>query len=74
VAFDFDGLCSLVQVFDMPTSVKFYGEVLGFELVDNLPVVHSPKATTSIGPCCVGAATRWPPGREPGITSIFRWI
>lgn len=40
---DFDGLCPLLQVFDMPTSVKFYREVLGFELVGNAPIVHSPQ-------------------------------
>lgn len=38
---DFDGLCPLLQVFDMPTSVTFYREVLGFELVGNSPIVHS---------------------------------
>lgn len=37
---DFDGLCPLLQVFDMPTSVKFYREVLGFELTGNSPIVH----------------------------------
>src|SRR5579864_4266614 len=40
---DFDGLCPLLQVFDMPTSVKFYREVLGFQLVSNSPVVHNPQ-------------------------------
>ena len=39
-AIDFDGLCPLLQVFDMPTSVKFYREVLGFELTGNAPIVH----------------------------------
>jgi glyoxylase I family protein len=42
-ALDFDGLCSLLQVFDMPTSVKFYRGVLGFERIGNSPVVHSPQ-------------------------------
>ena len=37
---DFDGLCPLLQVFDMPTSVKFYRDVLGFELTGNSPIVH----------------------------------
>ncbi len=27
------GVCTLLQVFDMPTSVRFYREVLGFEIV-----------------------------------------
>lgn len=40
---DFDGLCPLLQVFDMATSVKFYRDVLGFELVGNSPSVHSPQ-------------------------------
>lgn len=43
MALDFDGLCPLLQIFDMPASVKFYREVLGFELVGNSPVVHSPQ-------------------------------
>jgi catechol 2,3-dioxygenase-like lactoylglutathione lyase family enzyme len=30
----FDGLCPLLQVFDMPTSLRFYRDVLGFEVVD----------------------------------------
>jgi catechol 2,3-dioxygenase-like lactoylglutathione lyase family enzyme len=27
------GVCTLLQVFDMPTSVRFYRDVLGFEIV-----------------------------------------
>ena len=27
------GICALLQVFDMPTSVRFYRDVLGFEIV-----------------------------------------
>jgi hypothetical protein len=38
-AIDFDGICPLLQVFDMPTSLKFYYEVLGFELAGNTPIV-----------------------------------
>lgn len=30
---DMRGLCPLVQVFDMPTSLRFYRDLLGFELV-----------------------------------------
>jgi glyoxylase I family protein len=41
VAIDFDGLCPLLQVFDMPKSVNFYREVLGFELADSSPIVKS---------------------------------
>ena len=27
------GVCVLVQVFDMPTSIRFYRDILGFEVV-----------------------------------------
>lgn len=27
------GVCTLLQVFDMPTSVRFYRDVLGFEVI-----------------------------------------
>ena len=32
-----DGLCPLFQVFDMPTSVRFYRNLLGFEIVSTSP-------------------------------------
>ena len=32
------GMCPLIQVFDMPTSVRFYTDVLGFETKHNLPM------------------------------------
>ena len=31
------GVCTLLQVFDMPTSVRFYRDVLGFEVVQTSP-------------------------------------
>jgi len=39
---DVRGLAPLLSVFDMPTSIKFYCEGLGFEIVatDNLPAPH----------------------------------
>ncbi|HXY25477.1 MAG TPA: VOC family protein [Candidatus Acidoferrum sp.] len=43
MAIEFDGLCPLLQVFDMPKAVKFYCKVLGFELVGNSPIVKSPE-------------------------------
>ena len=33
MAIEIDGMTPLLQVFDMPTSLKFYCEVLGFEIV-----------------------------------------
>jgi glyoxylase I family protein len=42
MAIDVRGLAPLLSVFDMPTSVKFYCEVLGFEVVanDGKPAPH----------------------------------
>ena len=31
------GVCTLLQVFDMPASVRFYRDVLGFEVVETSP-------------------------------------
>jgi catechol 2,3-dioxygenase-like lactoylglutathione lyase family enzyme len=31
------GLCPLLQVFDMPTSIAFYRDVLGFDVVSPVP-------------------------------------
>ncbi len=37
MAIEAEGLCPLVQVFDMPRSVRFYCELLGFEFVSRSP-------------------------------------
>jgi hypothetical protein len=39
MAIDVRGVCPLVQVYDMPTSVKFYRDKLGFEVVTTSPVL-----------------------------------
>lgn len=31
------GVCALLQVFDMPASVRFYRDVLGYEIVETSP-------------------------------------
>jgi catechol 2,3-dioxygenase-like lactoylglutathione lyase family enzyme len=43
VAFKIESVCPLLQVFDMPTSVRFYRDVLGFDLAQNSPLVKSPE-------------------------------
>jgi catechol 2,3-dioxygenase-like lactoylglutathione lyase family enzyme len=35
---DMRGVCPLLQVFDMPTSVRFYRDKLGFELAEHAPI------------------------------------
>ncbi|MBV9759311.1 MAG: VOC family protein [Acidobacteriaceae bacterium] len=37
MAIDVRGLAPLVEVYDMPTSVRFYRDVLGFEIVNTSP-------------------------------------
>jgi catechol 2,3-dioxygenase-like lactoylglutathione lyase family enzyme len=37
MALDVRGLCPLLQVFDMPTSVRFYRDLLGFEVKSTSP-------------------------------------
>lgn len=37
MAIETKGICPLLQVFDMPTSVHFYRDLLGFEIVSNSP-------------------------------------
>jgi len=61
VAIDFEGLCPLLQVFDMPKSVSFYREVLGFELVGNSPIIKSPQ----------GDYFHWAMLRRDGITLML---
>lgn len=38
---EIEGICPLLQVYDMPRSVQFYTEVLGFELETHSPIVRS---------------------------------
>lgn len=37
MALELRGLCPLLQVFDMPASLAFYRDVLGFEIVQSAP-------------------------------------
>ena len=37
MAIKVNSLCPLIQVFDMPASLRFYRDILGFEIVDSAP-------------------------------------
>lgn len=37
MAVEVRGVCPLLQVYDMPTSVRFYRDTLGFEVVATSP-------------------------------------
>ncbi|MFP5230205.1 MAG: VOC family protein [Acidobacteriota bacterium] len=43
MAIDVRGVCPLLQVYDMPTAVKFYRDVLGFEVVGTSPELGPDK-------------------------------
>jgi glyoxylase I family protein len=44
---DMRGLCPLLQVFDMPTSIRFYRDLLGFEVFSTSP----PRAPDDVDWC-----------------------
>ena len=37
MSIEVSGVCALLQVYDMPTSVRFYRDALGFEVVSTSP-------------------------------------
>jgi len=47
MALEFQGICPLLQVFDMPTSIRFYRDVLGFEVFSTSP----PRAPDDLDWC-----------------------
>jgi catechol 2,3-dioxygenase-like lactoylglutathione lyase family enzyme len=40
MALDLRGVCPLFMVYDMPTSLRFYRDVLGFEVVSTSPKIR----------------------------------
>ena len=43
MALDVRGLTPLLQVYDMPTSVRFYRDALGFEVVSTSPLLSEDR-------------------------------
>ena len=43
MAIEVRGVCPLVQVYDMPTSVRFYRDKLGFDIVNTSPELGPDK-------------------------------
>jgi catechol 2,3-dioxygenase-like lactoylglutathione lyase family enzyme len=60
---DIRGVCPLLQVFDMPTSVRFYRDVLGFALVGNAPL----RAPDEFGWCLL----RYADGTEIMLNTAY---
>ena len=60
---DIRGLCPLLQVFDMPTSVRFYRDIIGFELVSHAPL----RAPDEFGWCLL----RYADGTEIMLNTAY---
>jgi glyoxylase I family protein len=43
MAIEVRGVCPLLQVYDMPTAVRFYRDKLGFDIVNTSPVLGPDK-------------------------------
>jgi catechol 2,3-dioxygenase-like lactoylglutathione lyase family enzyme len=37
MSIEVQGVCALLQVFDMPSSIRFYRDILGFEIIETSP-------------------------------------
>ena|ERR1700733_6113795 len=72
------GLTPLIGVFDMPTSLKFYRDVLGFEIVAASPEVVTPEGRFShwmwlrLGGAEVMLNTQYDSGERPASPSPER--
>ncbi|HMH68860.1 MAG TPA: VOC family protein [Pinirhizobacter sp.] len=67
-----------MQVFDMPTSLAFYRDKLGFDVVSASPVVETPEGTFShwmwlrSGSVDLMLNTAYDAGERPGTPDAFR--
>jgi glyoxylase I family protein len=65
---EIEGICTLLQVFDMPRSLAFYRDILGFEIVAQAPLSgdHCDWAWLRFGVAELMLNTRYEaPGRPP---------
>lgn len=75
------GMTPLLQVHDMPQSLAFYREVLGFAIVDASPVVDAPEGRFShwvwlaLGPAQLMLNTAYDDGQRPAerVEARQRW-
>jgi uncharacterized glyoxalase superfamily protein PhnB len=71
MSLQFNSLTPLIQVFDMPRSVGFYRDVLGFEVTDTSAEVEAPEgrhfqwALLKHGPAAVMLNTAYDVGERP---------
>ena len=75
----FDGLIPHLGVFDMPESLAFYRDLLGFEVVSFSPVVRTPEGEFShwmwlrLGGAALMLNTQYDSGERPEHRDTARW-
>lgn len=73
------GLVPLIQVFDMPRAVRFYRDMLGFEVVASSPEIDAPEghyfhwALLRNGPAELMLNTAYDAGERPHEPDAPRW-
>ena len=76
----FVGLTPLISVFDMPKSLAFYSETLGFEVVSASPVVETPEGRFShwmwlrLGAVDLMLNTHYDSGERPEHPDVTRSV
>ena len=79
MALNFTGLIPLIQVFDMPESIRFYRDLLGFEIVASSPEVETPEgrffhwAWLRLGGAELMLNTAYDSGKRPAERDTARW-
>lgn len=78
MALQVTGLCPLIQVFDMVESVRFYCELLGFEVVEASAEVETPEGRffhwcwLRLGPAQLMLNTAYDAGDRPPVRDMGR--
>jgi glyoxylase I family protein len=73
------GLIPLIEVFDMPESIRFYNDVLGFEIVNHSPEIEAAEgryfhwAWLRLGGAELMLNTAYDSGERPAARDVARW-
>jgi glyoxylase I family protein len=69
------GMCPLIQVFDMPASVRFYRDVLGFEIVQtSAPSEQFDWAQLKLGGATLMLNTAYEENSRPSTPDPLRMV
>jgi catechol 2,3-dioxygenase-like lactoylglutathione lyase family enzyme len=78
MAIEIRGVAPLVQVFSMPRSIRFYRDVLGFEVTGRSAAMSDDPddvnwCMLAVGGACVMLNTAYDPDDVPDIPDAARW-